>query len=221
MEKSIRVLLVDDHPLLREGIRSSLSSNSDITVVGEAGDGLEGIEKTATLAPDIVLLDIGMPKMNGLEAAKILNEKHSQSKILILTMHKRWEYAQRLLDLGVKGYILKDAPLNELGMAIRQVSLGQVYVSPELGPKPIVDRHARGTLPHLSQRELEVLKWLATSSRSKDVAAKLGISVRTVEKHRAHIMKKLGIDNIAGLTRYALSPEHHEITAISESEPLI
>ncbi|MGK5083877.1 response regulator transcription factor [Bdellovibrionota bacterium FG-1] len=208
----IRVLLVDDHPLFREGIKSSLNAHSDIEVVGEASDGLEAIEKTAQLDPNVILLDIGMPKMNGLMTAKVLREKYSKSQILILTMHNRWEYVQRFIEMGVKGYILKDAHPHELSKALRRVSAGQAYVSEGIdGQGQVTTEHTactgRDTTHLLSKREWEVLKCIAISSRSKDVAEKLGISVRTVEKHRGRIMKKLGIDNVAGLIRYALTLE--------------
>ena len=206
-QKLIRVLLVDDHQLVREGIKASLSSYPDITIIGEAADGIEAIEKATELKPDVVLLDFSMPKMNGLEVAKTLQNTLTKIGILVLTMHNKPEYLRRFLELGVRGYLSKDSSPSELIKAVRSVSLGKEYIGSEIDSGSISKSSTREMLEELSKREQEVLKLLATSSRSKDIAAHLGISVRTVEKHRSQIMRKLKIDNVAGLTRYALSFE--------------
>ena len=205
-QKSISVLLVDDHQLVREGIKATLNTYPDINIVGEASDGIEAVDMATTLSPNVVLLDFSMPKMNGLEVAKVLCKVLPESEILVLTMHNRPEYLRRFLELGVKGYLSKDAAPSELIAAIRSISMGQVYIGAHV-EQPILSEPIGVAIDVLSKREQEVLKLLATSSRSKDIADKLAISVRTVEKHRSQIMKKLRIDNVAGLTRYAFTFE--------------
>ncbi|HAZ14608.1 MAG: hypothetical protein A2X86_00760 [Bdellovibrionales bacterium GWA2_49_15] len=211
-QNGIRVLLVDDHPLFREGIKASLTNRPDFEVVGEASDGLEAIAQTAALKPDVILLDVSLPKLNGLEAAKILRQNHPESEILVLTMHNQYEYVERFLSLGVKGYMVKDAPPDEIRTAIQKIFEKQIYVDSRIVlPSPIDQKVAaenletRSRLATLSEREKEILHLITKLSRNKDIATHLGISVRTVEKHRTQIMKKLKIDNVAGLTRCVLA----------------
>ncbi len=205
IEQSIRVLLVDDHPMFLEGIRANLGRQTDISIIAEAMSGEDAIEKTAKFHPDVICLDIGLPKMNGLDVAKVLRKNYSKSKILVLSMQNQREYVERFLNLGVKGYVVKDAPPAELVEAIRSISKGKVYIGNGIKSSVLIDEKplAEQVLPDcLSERELEVLNLISVSSKNKDIALVLGISVRTVEKHRSRIMRKLGIDNVAGLIRY-------------------
>lgn len=190
----VKVMLVDDHTMFREGLKMSLSIYPDISIIGEASNGLEAIEKNSQLKPDVVLLDISMPKMNGVEAISRLYEQDKKINILILTMHKSNAYLERFLKLGIKGYVTKDSPPEELALAIRQVAEGHCYIGSGLK-----EEQSKSELNVLSRRELEVLKLISVSSRNKDIAKTLGLSVRTIEKHRTSLMKKLNTDNVAGL----------------------
>ena len=213
-QKPIRVLLVDDHPLFRAGIKACLDAHLDISVVGEASDGLEAIQNAKALNPTVILLDIGLPKMNGLEAAKRLRQEQPQCEILVLSAHNRSEYLVRFLELGAKGYIIKDSPADQLLIAVRAVSKGQKYIDPRVmattttyGSEINTSFETLGALESLSSREREVLRLIGTCSRNKEIAEKLGISVRTVEGHRRLIMQKLAVTDVATLVRYSLSLE--------------
>ncbi|HAZ13427.1 MAG: hypothetical protein A2X86_14615 [Bdellovibrionales bacterium GWA2_49_15] len=197
MQEAIQVFLVDDHPVFREGIKARLENEADFKVVGEAGDGAEALSKMATLTPDVMLLDIGLPTMNGLEVAKFARANYPRTEILVLTMHNRPEYAQRFLQLGVKGFVIKDSPAELLSLAIRQVAKGEHYIDERMNAP-----HPKLETEELSKREQEILQMLGQCSRNKDIAAKLGISVRTVEGHRRLIMKKMNFENIHALIRY-------------------
>ena len=210
-ERKIRVLLVDDHPIVREGIRGVLAAAPRIEVVGEARDGLEAIRLAARLRPDIVMMDISMPQMNGLEATQWLRQELPEARVIALTMHADDEYIRRLGRLGARGYVGKQSPPRDLVQAVEEVAQGRLYFSPqavqvllqdyaEAHPPP--DRPEREAL---SRREREVLSLLASDASTKEIAARLAISQRTVEAHRGHIMRKLGISTRAGLTRYALA----------------
>ena len=211
MKKSkIRILLADDHPLVREGIRSCLIQQKNFEVVGEAADGEETIQLVKTHAPDIVLLDINMPGMNGLEAARILMKTAPKSKIIILTMHDNKEYVHRMVTTGVQGYVLKDCSPSELIAAIESVHKGEAHFSKQVSQtvlneyvKTARTKNKKGGTD-LSQRESEVLTLIAEGFSNKEIAGKLFVSVRTVETHRERIIRKLDIHTVAGLTRYAL-----------------
>ena len=211
MKKSkIRILLADDHPLVREGLRSCLIQQKNFEVVGEAADGEETIQLVKAQAPDIVLLDINMPGMNGLEAARILMKTAPKSKIIILTMHDNKEYVHRMVSTGVQGYVLKDCSPSELIAAIESVYKGEAHFSKQVSQTVLNDyvktartKNKKGGTD-LSQRESEVLTLIAEGFSNKEIAGKLFVSVRTVETHRERIIRKLDIHTVAGLTRYAL-----------------
>ncbi len=212
MKKSkIKLLLVDDHPLVREGLRSCLVQEKNFEIVAEASDGEEAVRQAKTFLPDIILLDINMPGMNGLEAARLLNKVIPKSKILILTMHDNKEYVKRMVSSGVQGYVLKDSSPAELIAAITAVHRGETYFSKQVSQEVLNDyvktvrtKTRKGGV-ELSQRESEVLGLIAEGMSNKEIASRLFVSVRTVETHRERIIRKLDIHTVAGLTRYALT----------------
>ncbi len=197
-----RVLIVDDHPMVADGIEAILESYPDIEVVGTLSNGQEAVDKVAALAPDVVLMDLNMPGVNGLSATEILIENDADLRVLILSMHDSPEYISTALNHGAKGYVLKDVPTDQIKEAIDRVMAGEQYLctgaSASLQPKT-----ADGREP-LTSREQTILLQLAQGKSNKEVANTLGISVRTVETHRKNIKRKLGISSTAGLTRYAL-----------------
>lgn len=202
MTTPTRVLVVDDHPMVAEGIRAILETYDDIEVVGTLGNGQEAIDEAGALAPDVILLDLNMPQVNGLSATEILLERNPHIRILILSMHDSPEYIATALRHGASGYVLKDVPVEEIKGAINRVMAGERYLctGATASLKPST---ADGREP-LTDREQTILLELAQGKSNKDVAAELDISVRTVETHRKNIKRKLGIATTAGLTRYAL-----------------
>jgi len=209
-KRKIRLLLVDDHPLVREGIRSCLHPHKQLEIVGEAADGREALIKAKELNPDIVLMDINLPRTNGLEATHLLRQEAPQTKVLILTVHNNKEYVLQSVQAGARGYVLKDTSPEELVQAIEQVNRGEAFFSPEIARFVLNDyvtssgRRKSGE-EELSDREREVVALIAEGYSNKSIASKLGLSVRTVETHRARIMQKLNIHSTAGLTKFALS----------------
>lgn len=200
--KAIRILIADDHPLVTEGIRGILESYDTIDVIETLSDGQQVVEQYAALRPDVVLLDLNMPKLSGLAATEILLEQDSDCKILILSMHDSPEYIATSLRNGAKGYVLKDVPIDEIVEAIETVYNGGVYLCSGSKDK-ITPCEETGREP-LTSREQTILLQLAGGKSNKQVAYDLDISVRTVETHRKNIKRKLGISTTAGLTRYAL-----------------
>ncbi|MCA9794813.1 MAG: response regulator transcription factor [Candidatus Eremiobacteraeota bacterium] len=206
---SIRVLIAEDHPIVRSGIRLLLESEEDIQVQGEASNGKEVIELVDQQLPDLVMMDISMPELGGLEATKILRQAHPTLPILVLTMHEDKRYFFELLNAGANGYVVKGAALGDLVSAVRAVSSGGVYLYPSLA-RCLVDEY-RGENPPdaeidcpLSKREREVLQLTAQGLTAREVGKELGISANTVERHRANIMNKLDLSNRAQLVRYAV-----------------
>lgn len=207
----IKVLLVEDHTILRKGIKALLEKELGIEVIGEAEDGIEAMKAVEKSQPDIVLLDISLPYLNGLEITRKISKRYPKIKVLILTMHNSGEYVIELLSAGAKGYIIKQAAPNELISAIRSVSEGFIYLSPEISKKVAGRINIKGRLNkdkkdrlQLSERETEVLQLIVEEHSPRDIAGLLFISIKTVENHRYNIMKKLDIHSIAGLTKYAL-----------------
>ena len=205
----VRVLLVDDHPIVRKGIGSCLTRHSNIEVIGEAADGREGLAKARELHPDVILMDIDMPHMSGLSVAEVLRKEMPQTRVIILSMHRQAEYVLRILQSGAQGYVLKDAPPEELISAINTVTSGESYFSPDIARVALnqfVQGNGEGPDPtDLTQREREVLVHIAEGCSNKEIATNLGVGVRTVETHRERIMRKLNIHSIAGLTRFAIA----------------
>jgi two-component system nitrate/nitrite response regulator NarL len=209
--KKIRLLLVDDHPIVLDGIKSHLGAQPDFEVVGDAANGLEAIRKAKVTLPDVILLDINMPNMNGLEAMGHLRKQVPNTRVIILTMHDSKEYIAQIVRLGARGYLLKDCSPSELVSAIKAVHSGEVYFSPTVS-KVLVEEMVDGKktpeqpVPApLTEREREVLSLIAEGLLNKQIADRLGIGVRTIETHRERIMRKLDIHTVAGLTKYAIA----------------
>jgi DNA-binding NarL/FixJ family response regulator len=207
---SIRVLIADDHTLMRDGLRALVSSAHDMEVVAEAADGREAIEQARRTRPDVILLDIAMPGLGGLETVPVLTRELPDARILILTQYEQPEYVRRFLQLGVGGYVLKKAAAGELLSAIRAVSRGGLVVDPAVAHEVLRESTsgppAAADDPYdaLTERERQVLKLVAEGRSNKDVAAFLDISVKTAMTHREHLMRKLGLHNRTDLTRFAL-----------------
>ena len=202
MSDPIRVLIVDDHPMVAEGIQSILETYDDILVVGTLGNGQDAVDRAADLAPDVILMDLNMPKLSGLSATEMLLERAPDTRILILSMHDSPEYISTALSHGAMGYILKDVPTDEIKQAIDTVMLGERYLC--TGAKGSLEPKDGETREALTGREQTILLQLARGKSNREVALALDISVRTVETHRKNIKRKLGISSTAGLTRYAL-----------------
>lgn len=206
----IKVFIADDHKILRESLRILLSQQEDIEVIGEAAGGLEAFEKIRTLHPEIAVLDISLPQLNGLDLAARLAQEQPETKIVILTMHKSEEFVKRALSVGVKGYVLKDNALEELIACIQAVHEGRAFLSQSV-TQLVVDEFVKnlkdrdgGQQEAVSAREREVLQLLAEGKSNREISATLNLSVKTVETHRANIMRKLGLRNIADLVLYAV-----------------
>src|SRR5216110_3297718 len=209
----ITVLLADDHKLLRQGLRALLESEDDIHVVGEAENGRQAVEMTKRLQPDVVLMDIAMPLLNGVEATRQINARHLKSKVLILSCHSDDDYVGRTIDAGAVGYLVKQTAAEDVVAAIREAKKGNAFFSPNISMRlvefnrqaSVSGEPARRDSSRLTVRESEVLQLVAEGHSSKQIAAELSISNKAVEKHRREIMRKLDIHNVAGLTRYALA----------------
>jgi DNA-binding NarL/FixJ family response regulator len=201
-------LLVDDHPVVRKGINSCLARHEHLQIVGEAADGVEALKKARELMPDIVLMDIDMPEKDGLEVTELLRKELPKIKVLILSMHSNTEYVMRIIQSGASGYILKEAPTEELVRAIDIINTGEAFFSPEVA-RAALNKYVRGgaddPAAQLTNREREVLVQIAEGLSNKEIANKLGVGVRTVETHRERIMRKLNIHSVAGLTKFAIS----------------
>lgn len=206
-----RILIAEDHTLLRAGLRALLSQDRDIEIVGEAKNGRDAVQAVGTLSPHLVLMDLNMPGMNGLEAILDIKRRYPETRVLVLTIHKTEEYIHESLRAGADGYILKDATHDELRVAIRSVLDGKSYLSPDISEKVINGylgtKHADiGASPWdtLTHREREVLKLVAEGHPNKYIAEFYCLSVKTVEKHRSNLMKKLDLHNASTLTAYAI-----------------
>ena len=194
---AVKIMIADDHSMIREGLKNLLELDGDIQVIAEAVDGEDCLEKLQLVKPDVLLLDINMPKKNGLEVLKCLKSRRSKLKVLVLTVHNETEYLMKAVDIGVNGYVLKDSESAELKKAIFTVADGETYIQPSLIPalnaKMIETNKDAEKIKSLTKRELDVLKLLAVGMFNKEVGKRLEISERTVKNHVSNIFKKLGV----------------------------
>ncbi len=206
---NIRILLADDHALVRAGLRALIKEMQGIEVVAEAEDGSEAIRLIGELHPDVALVDISMPRLNGLEVAARASADYPRTRVVMLSMHAFEEYVHRALVAGAAGYLLKNADKGELEQALRCVARGQNWLSPSIS-KSVVNALVRGEKPAggpfeiLSPRQREILQLIAEGRSTKEIAAHLDLSIKTVETHRTELMERLGIHGVAGLVRYAI-----------------
>jgi DNA-binding NarL/FixJ family response regulator len=211
MKKKCRIVIAEDHTILREGLCALLNAHEEFEVIGEAKDGLEAISCVERLQPDLLLVDLSMPKMSGISAISQIRKQFSEIKIIVLTVHDTEEYLRAALNAGANGYILKDASHNELVVAIKNVLDGKPFLSPGVS-ESVIQGYLKGnkkTQPlsawdRVSPREREVLKLIAEGYQNKAIAEYLYLSIKTVEKHRGNLMKKLDLHNVAELTAYAI-----------------
>ncbi len=211
MTEKCRIVIAEDHTILREGLRALLSSNPAFEVIGEAEDGLDAIRCVEKLIPDLVLMDLTMPRINGMEVIKELKRRCPEIKIIVLTVHRTEEYVFASLHAGADGYVLKDATYDELLLAIENVLKGKSYLSPAISRGVITGYvEGKGILEYktswdtLTQREKEILKLIAEGHKNKEIADYLYVSVKTVDKHRTNLMKKLDLHNVSALTAFAI-----------------
>lgn len=208
--KKLRIFLADDHEMMREGLKTLINQQAEMEVVGEAADGLKALELAQDLQPDVVVMDISMPKLNGLKATEQLNRRCPGIKILNLTRHRDANYLQQLLRLGSSGYVLKKSAAQELIRAIRAVVAGDTYLDPAMTDtvlEKFVGRRVNNPSSReheLSSRETEVLRLIAWGYANKEIAARMNLSVKTIEAHKANAMRKLEISGRVGIVRYAL-----------------
>jgi DNA-binding NarL/FixJ family response regulator len=207
---STRILIADDHQMLREGLRAILEKDPEIEVIGEASDGRSAVAMARELRPDVVVMDIGMPDLNGVEAARQIKAENPVVKVIALSRHSDRRYVLRMLEAGASGYVLKSGAYDELRRAVQAVRGGSSYLSPRITGL-VIDAHLRPNLQpesastrSLGPRELEIVQLLAEGQTSPQIARKLHISTRTVESHRHNIMKKLGVHSLAEITKYAI-----------------
>ncbi len=207
-----KVLLVDDHTIVRQGLKALLDFQDGIEVVGEAEDGRQAIEKAKQLVPDIIVIDITMPNLNGIEATRQMKKINPEMKVLVLTVHDNEEYVHQILQAGASGYLLKESAVSDLVSAINAVKKGDIFLSPSISKVVVKDyiRHAEGgsgdfdSINLLTGREREILQLIAEGHTNKAIAHLLKLSVKTVDVHRSHIMEKLNIHDVTGLVKYSI-----------------
>lgn len=204
--KNIRVLLADDHAILRKGVRMLIDSQPDMKVVGEAKTGREAIDEARKLKPDVVVMDVSMPELNGIEGTRQICEELDQTRVIGLSMHKDSVYVRELLRAGARGYLLKDSEDDDLLRAIRAVSRGEAFLSPAISDAVLTDyrKHVSNPVDLLTSREREVLTLIAEGKTNKEIATTLDLSVYTVESHRGSVMEKLNLHNTGDIVRFAL-----------------
>ena len=207
---SLRVLVVDDHAIVRQGLRRLLESEAGVTVVGEADDGRTACQLAREITPDLVIMDIQMPGLNGLDATRKLLADRPETRVLVLSMYTARRFVTRALDAGARGYVAKDCAHEEIAAAVRTVSRGGIYLSPQVADPALEEYNRRaGESAHhgaaaLSPREREVLQLLAEGAGRRDIARELGINVKTAESHRQNLMRKLDLHSVAELTKFAI-----------------
>jgi len=206
MTKKIRILLADDHAVVRQGFRLILAGQPDMEIVGEAGNGREAVAEAERLRPDVVVMDVAMPELNGIEATRRLAASTPHARVLALSMHKDAVYVREILRAGARGYLLKDAVDSDLLAAVRAVAKGEGYLSPAVSDAVLTDyrRHVTNAIDLLTSREREVLQMIAEGKTNKEIATVLNLSVYTVDSHRGRIMEKLNLHSTTDLVRFAI-----------------
>ena len=204
--KKIRVLLADDHKILRQGVRMLIDSQADKEVVGEAKTGREAIEEARRLKPDVVVMDVSMPELNGIEGTRHICDEMKHTRVLALSMHKDAVYVREILRAGARGYLLKDSEDDDLVRAIRCVQRGEAFLSPAISDAVLSDyrKHVSNPVDLLTSREREILTMVADGKTNKEIANALNLSVYTVESHRGSVMEKLNLHNAGDIVRFAL-----------------
>jgi two-component system response regulator NreC len=204
--KKYRILLADDHSVVRQGFRLILENQTDMEVVGEASNGREAVHIAESLQPDVIVMDVTMPELNGIEATRRIGELAPRARVLALSMHKDSVYVREILRAGAKGYLLKDAAGNDLLAAVRAVARGEGYLSPAVSDAVLTDyrKHVTNPIDLLTSREREVLQMIAEGKTNKEIANSLQLSVYTVEAHRGRVMEKLNLHSTGELVRFAL-----------------
>lgn len=207
----IRVVIADDHHLIREGIRAILEKAHDIEVIGEAVDGVEAVELAERLLPDVILMDVTMPNMNGVQALEKIRARNIPAQVLVLSMHSNEMTVRQALRAGAKGYLLKDSVSEDLLLAIRAASRGAIYLSPGISEVVLTDGWSADTRNEtergkvsLTPREAELLRWISEGLTNNEIAERMNISVKTAERHRANLMSKLGVNNLVDLIRVGI-----------------
>jgi DNA-binding NarL/FixJ family response regulator len=204
--RGITILLADDHSMVRQGFRRILESQADMEIVGEAANGREALEKSVELKPDVVVMDVAMPELNGIEATRRLTEASPRTRVLALSMHKDAVYVREILRAGARGYLLKDAIDADLVAAVRAVARGDAFLAPAIADSVLTDyrQHVTDPIDRLTSREREVLQMIAEGKTNKEIASDLKLSVYTVDAHRGRIMEKLNLHSTGELVRFAV-----------------
>ena len=206
MREKIRILLADDHAVVRQGFKMILAAQPDMEIVGEAGNGREALDLAGQLQPDVIVMDVAMPELNGIEATRRVADLSPRSRVLALSMHKDSVYVREILRAGARGYLLKDSIASDLLAAVRAIARGEGYLSPGVSDAVLNDyrRHVTDPIDLLTSREREVLQMIAEGKTNKDIATVLNLSVYTVDAHRGHIMEKLNLHSVTDLVRFAV-----------------
>jgi two-component system, NarL family, response regulator NreC len=206
MREKIHILLADDHAVVRQGFKMILAAQPDMEIVGEAGNGREALDLAGRLQPDVIVMDVAMPELNGIEATRRIADVSPRSRVLALSMHKDSVYVREILRAGARGYLLKDSISNDLLAAVRAIARGEGYLSPGVSDAVLNDyrRHVTDPIDLLTSREREVLQMIAEGKTNKDIATVLNLSVYTVDAHRGRIMEKLNVHSVTDLVRFAV-----------------
>jgi two-component system response regulator NreC len=206
MREKIHILLADDHAVVRQGFKMILAAQPDMEIVGEAGNGREALDLAGQLQPDVIVMDVAMPELNGIEATRRVADLSPRSRVLALSMHKDSVYVREILRAGARGYLLKDSIASDLLAAVRAVARGEGYLSPGVSDAVLNDyrRHVTDPIDLLTSREREVLQMIAEGKTNKEIATVLNLSVYTVDAHRGHIMEKLNLHSVTDLVRFAV-----------------
>jgi DNA-binding NarL/FixJ family response regulator len=206
MREKIHILLADDHAVVRQGFKMILAAQPDMEIVGEAGNGREALDLAGQLQPDVIVMDVAMPELNGIEATRRVADLSPRSRVLALSMHKDSVYVREILRAGARGYLLKDSIASDLLAAVRAVARGEGYLSPGVSDAVLNDyrRHVTDPIDLLTSREREVLQMIAEGKTNKEIATVLNLSVYTVDAHRGRIMEKLNLHSVTDLVRFAV-----------------